>query len=80
MRRRELITLLGIAVLWPRGGIAQLSKIPIVGFLTARSRDETADSIAAFREGLREAGQTERERLWQSNSGGQTASMIGFRS
>ncbi len=61
MRRREFITLLGITALWPHGGIAQQSKIPIIGFLTARSRDETADSIAAFREGLREAGQTEEE-------------------
>jgi putative tryptophan/tyrosine transport system substrate-binding protein len=61
MKRRELITLISIVALWPRRGVGQSSKIPIIGFLTARSRDETADSIAAFREGLREAGQTEGE-------------------
>jgi putative tryptophan/tyrosine transport system substrate-binding protein len=61
MKRRELITLISIVALWPPRGVGQPSKIPIIGFLTARPRDETADSIAAFREGLREAGQTEGE-------------------
>jgi hypothetical protein len=63
MRRREFITLFFIAAIWPLSGVAQQSKIPIIGFLTARSRDETAESIAAFREGLREAAKP-RERLW----------------
>ena len=61
--RREFITLLGIAVLWLSSGAAQQSKIPIIGFLTARSRNETADSIAAFREGLGEVGHTEQATL-----------------
>jgi putative tryptophan/tyrosine transport system substrate-binding protein len=56
MRRREFITLVGGAVVWPRSGVAQQSSIPIIGFLTARSRNETTDSVADFREGLREAG------------------------
>jgi hypothetical protein len=33
MRRREFITLLGSAVVWPRSGVAQQSSIPIIGFL-----------------------------------------------
>jgi putative tryptophan/tyrosine transport system substrate-binding protein len=61
MRRREFITLLGGASVWPRSGIAQQSSIPIIGFLTARSRNETADNVADFREGLREAGYKEGE-------------------
>jgi putative ABC transport system substrate-binding protein len=56
MRRREFITLLGGAVVWPRSGVAQQSSIPIIGFLTARSRNETTDNVADFGEGLREAG------------------------
>jgi putative ABC transport system substrate-binding protein len=56
MRRREFITLLGGVVVWPRLGAAQQSSIPIIGFLTARSRNETTDNVADFREGLREAG------------------------
>ena len=36
--------------------VAQQSSIPIIGFLTARSRNETTDNVADFREGLREAG------------------------
>jgi putative tryptophan/tyrosine transport system substrate-binding protein len=61
MRRREFITLLGGAVVWPRSGVAQQSSIPIIGFLTARSRNETTDNVAQFREGLREAGYREGE-------------------
>jgi len=56
MRRREVITLLGIAAMWPISGIAQQLNIPIIGFLTAGSRNETTDNVADFREGLREAG------------------------
>jgi putative ABC transport system substrate-binding protein len=61
MRRREFITLLGGAVVWPRSVVAQQSNIPIIGFLTARSRNETTDNVAQFREGLREAGYREGE-------------------
>jgi putative ABC transport system substrate-binding protein len=61
MRRREFITLLGGAVVWPRSVVAQQSSIPIIGFLTARSRNETTDNVAQFREGLREAGYREGE-------------------
>jgi hypothetical protein len=54
MRRREFIMLLGGMVLWPLPAIAQQSGIPIIGFLTTRSRNETADNIADFRKGLSE--------------------------
>ena len=63
MRRRELITLLGIAAMWPISGIAQQLSIPIIGFLTARSENETAESIAAFRDGLQEAGYRDAENV-----------------
>jgi putative ABC transport system substrate-binding protein len=72
MRRRDLIKLLGIAAIWPSSAFAEKPSIPRIGFLTARSRDESADSIAAFREGLREAGHVEQETVaiefWWANS------------
>ena len=58
MRRRELIK--GIAgsaaTTWPLAAVAQQSAIPVVGFLSFRSANESANSEAAFREGLSEIG------------------------
>jgi len=78
MRRREVITLLGIAAMWPISGIAQQLNIPIIGFLTARSENETAESIAAFRDGLQEAGYRDAENV-SIDFAGLTASIIDFR-
>jgi putative ABC transport system substrate-binding protein len=57
VRRREFIALLGSAVAaWPLAGRAQQPPIPVVGYLSARSPDDTWHLVEAFRRGLREAG------------------------
>jgi putative ABC transport system substrate-binding protein len=60
MRRRDLIKgIAGSAATWPLAAGAQQPAIPVIGFLSFRSANESASSEAAFREGLSEIGYSE---------------------
>lgn len=58
-RRGALALLAGAALTWPLAARAQQPTVPVVGYLDTASSQGSASRIAAFQEGLNEAGYRE---------------------
>jgi putative ABC transport system substrate-binding protein len=56
MRRREFITLIGGAAAWPLAARAQQKPMPVIGYLSARTPEDSVELLADFRRGLAETG------------------------
>ena len=59
MRRREFITLLGGAAMWPLTARAEQSGAPVIGYMDTASASTTPHLVEAFRRGLSVAGYDE---------------------
>ena len=59
IRRREFIAGLGSAAAWPVVARAQQSTMPVIGFLSPQSADDSKIATVPFLQGLKEAGYVE---------------------
>jgi hypothetical protein len=62
--RRELLAALGgAAAAWPLVARAQQPAMPVIGFMSARSPEDSVHLLEAFRRGLKEGGFVEGENV-----------------
>ena len=57
--RREFITLVGGAAVWPVAADAQQPTMPVIGFMSTLSQENISKPVAGFHTGLKEVGYVE---------------------
>jgi putative ABC transport system substrate-binding protein len=82
MNRRDLMTLLGGAAIWPVAARAQQAALPLIGFLNAGAPEASGSMIEEFRKGLGEAGYVEGQNLaieyrWAHNDNARLPELAG---
>src|SRR3954463_13964795 len=63
MKRRNFITSFCVTAAWAVAARAQQKAIPVIGYLSSRSPSDSQDILAAFRQGLNEAGFIEKHNV-----------------
>jgi len=81
VKRREFITLIGGAAVWPLATRAQQSAMPIIGFVSARSAEASVRDDAAFNKGLGKTGYVEGQNVaveyhWLDGQFGRLSSLM----
>ena len=77
LERRKFLSLLGVTTAWSLSARAQQAMTPVIGVLSGPSLGESTQLVAAFRQGLSEAGYVGVE-MWRWNTDGLTVNIIGF--